>query len=371
MSQGVRSEFDAQREADRLSSRLFAPPGVLVNAELQVMQFRGVTWPYLQPPVGRANFDLLKMAHDGLMLPLRAAINKAKREKRSVGRENVHVRHDGRVRLVHLQVVPLKNVKEPCYLVLFEDAKKASTPNPANGLTARAGISDRSSPRSRKATSRRVAELERELAETRDYLQSIQEQHDASAEELQASAREGQSANEELQSINEELETSKEELESTNEELTTVNEEMANRNSELNGLNSDLNNLHISINTAILVLDRDLTIRRFTVQAGKIFNLIPGDIGRPISGIRHNLECRDLEAFVREMMDTAGVREREVQDKAGHWYSLRARPYLTLDNKIEGAVLVLVDIAALKSSEQAIRESENAWLLCSNSCRLE
>lgn len=355
---GLRAEFDAQREADRLSSRLFAPPGVLVNADLQVLQFRGVTWAFLQPPVGRANFNVLKMAHDGLMLPLRAAINKAKREKKIVRRENVHVRHDDKIRVVHLQVIPLKNVKEQSYLILFEDAKKASASGQAAMFSARTSKLAPPNPGSKKEATL-VAELERELAETRDYLQSIQEQHDASAEELQASSEEGQSANEELQSINEELETSKEELESTNEELTTVNEEMTNRNGELNGLNNDLNNLHVSINTAILVLGRDLTIRRFTVQAGKIFNLLPGDIGRPISGIRHNLECRDLEAFVRDVIDTVSIRERELQDKEGNWYSLRARPYVTLDNKIDGAVLVLVDIAALKSSEQTIREARD------------
>ncbi|MEO6569625.1 MAG: PAS domain S-box protein, partial [Opitutaceae bacterium] len=208
------------------------------------------------------------------------------------------------------------------------------------------------------AAVRRVAELERELSETRDYLQSIQEQYEASTEELQASSEEVQSANEELQSINEELETSKEELESTNEELTTVNEEMTNRNVELNGLNSDLNNLHVSMDTAILVLGRDLTLRRFTVKAEKIFNLLATDVGRPLSGIRHNLDCRDLERFVREVIDTVSVRQREVQDKEGRWYSLRARPYQTTDNKIDGAVLVLVDIDALKRSEEEIKKAQ-------------
>ena len=118
-------------------------------------------------------------------------------------------------------------------------------------------------------------------------------------------------SNEELQSINEELETSKEELESTNEELTTINEEMSNRNSELNRLNADLNNLNQSIHTAILVLGRDLTIRRFTPLAEKAFNLIATDVGRSLSGIRHNLMAPiviglpsiqpiDLENLIRE-----------------------------------------------------------------------
>ncbi len=355
MPDGLRGEFDAQREADRLSVSQFAPPGVLVNAELQVLQFRGATSGFLEPPTGKASFDVLKMACEGLMLPLRAAIKQAKREQKTVRRENVHVRQKGENRAIHLQVTPLKNLKERCYLILFEDAKptrggRGTPPLEATGEAAR-----KLRPVVPNATGRRVAELERELAETRDFLQSIQEQSEASTEELQASTEEAQSANEELQSLNEELETSKEELESTNEELTTVNEEMTNRNVELNGLNNDLSNLHVSIGTAILVLGRDLTLRRFTVQAEKIFNLLPTDMGRPISGFRHNLDCRDLETFVREVIDTMSVRQREVRDKEGRWYSLRARPYLTSDKKIDGAVLVLVDIDALKRSEQEIK----------------
>jgi two-component system CheB/CheR fusion protein len=352
---GILGEFDAQREADRLSINQFAPPGVLINGDLQVLQFRGVTDTYLKPPVGRASFDLLKMARDWLVLPLRAAINKAKREQKPVRRENVPFRQNGETRTMHLQVIPLKNVKERCYLILFEGEKNQAPTLELESPTASKGGKEKSRPAAQKATLRRVTELERELAETREYLQSIQERFEVSTEELQVSSEEGQSANEELQSINEELETSKEELESTNEELTTVNEEMTNRNAELNGLNNDLTNLHVSINTAILVLGRDLTIRRFTAPAQTIFNLLPGDVGRPISGIRHNLDCRDLETFVREVIDATAVREREVRSVDGHWYSLRARPYITRENKIDGAVLVLVDIDALKLAEEEVR----------------
>src|SRR5207249_3526019 len=137
------------------------------------------------------------------------------------------------------------------------------------------------------------------------------------------------SANEELQSINEELETSKEELESANEELHTVNEEMASRNAELSRLNSDLVNFQTSSNTAILLLARDLTIRRFTAKGTALFNLLPSDVGRPLGSLRHNLEVPDLERSVLEVIDTLREREREVQDKDGHWYSLRLHPYMT------------------------------------------
>src|SRR5207245_4526769 len=184
----------------------------------------------------------------------------------------------------------------------------------------------------------------RELAEMRDYLQSVLEEHEAANEELQASNEEVQSSNEELQSINEELETSKEELESTNEELITVNEEMQNRNRELDRANSDLNNLHNSMNVSIVLLARDLTIRRFNPQAEKDLHLLANDIGQPLSRIKTDLELPNLEALILEVIKTVGTREAELQDKTGRWYSLRVSPYLTLDNKITGAVLSIVAI---------------------------
>ncbi|MEO7358704.1 MAG: PAS domain-containing protein, partial [Gemmatimonadaceae bacterium] len=327
----------------RISVSQFAPPGVLIDAAGHVLQFRGATGAYLEPPSGKASFELLKMAREGLMLPLRAALAKAKREKKPVRREDVRVGS----RTIALQVVPLRNLKELCFLVLFEKAGDAAheshQPDEKERTQGTRGV-----------PAKRFAELEREMEETRDYLRSVQEQNEAATEELQASSEEVQSANEELQSINEELETSKEELESTNEELTTINDEMVSRNGELNRLNADLNNVQVSMHTAILLLSRDLTIRRFTPAAVKIFNLVATDVGRAIRSIRHNLNLPTLETILADAVDTVRLHEAEVQDNDGCWYNLRARPYVTLDNKIDGVVLVLSDIDSVKRSERAV-----------------
>jgi PAS domain S-box-containing protein len=338
--------LNAQREADRLTVNRFAPPGVLINSELQILQFRGTTSPYLQPPSGKATFDVLKMAREGLMLPLRATINKAKKENKSVRREKVRVNQNGSTRIVNIEVLPLKNLRERCFLILFEDAEsnKFAAPAPAQFATK---TPDR---KSKQEEARRSNQLERELSETSDYLQALQEQYEAANEELQASNEEVQSANEELQSINEELETSKEELESANEELTTVNEEMANRNDELYRLNSDLLNFQASTKIAIVLLGRDLTVRRFSAEAEKRFSLLATDIDRPIRNIRHDLDVPDLEDLVSKVIRDVREQEREVRDRSGRWYSLRVRPYLTLDNKVDGAVLVLLDIDELKQA---------------------
>ena len=355
-----RGELTAEREADRVMANQFAPPGVLVDAELHVLQFRGPTGAYLEPSTGKATFDVLKMAREGLMLPLRTAIDQAKKENRTVRRENIRLKRDGKVCGVNVEVIPLKNLPEQRYLILFEEA--AEPREGSDPATVKRPPEERLSAGE---ASSRIGALETELSETREYLQSMQEQHEAANEELQAANEEVQSANEELQSINEELETSKEELESSNEELTTVNEEMSNRNTELNRLNSDLINLQTSVKLAIVLLGRDLAIRRFSPRAEKQFGLGTADVGRPISHIRHNLVLGDsaevpldLERLGAEVISSVQEQEREVRDKGGRWHSLRVRPYMTLDNKVDGAVMLLVDIDTLKRSEQAVIESE-------------
>lgn len=356
---GTSPELRAQREADRLLVNQFAPPGVIINPQLQILQFRGSTNHFLAPPVGKPSVDLLKMAREGLVVPLRTAIEQAKAADKTVRKEGVQLREDDGVRTLNLEVIPLRNLKERAYLVLFQEpgvnetsrrAERGGLPRPHGSPPEPGGVS---------AIQRRVVELQRELAETRDYLQSVQEQYETANEQLQVYNEEITSGNEELQSINEELETSKEELESSNEELTTINEELAGRNAEFNRLNAELNNLHTSINTPILVLGPDLSIRRFTPPAAKVFNLLAGDVGRVLGGVRHNLELPELEALLTEVIATGKPHQREVRNKEGHWFDLRARSYVTLDNRIDGVVLMLVDIDDLKRAEQQIREGRD------------
>ena len=347
-AESTRREFDAQREADRALLNLFAPPSVLVNSDFEILQFRGPTGPFLESPTGKATFNVLKMAREGLMLPLRSALTAARRDNQPVRKENVRVHQEGAAaRLISLHVIPLRNLRAQSFLILFESPR-------SHGKGEFARVLERPKALGKRQESRRIAELERELSETRGYLQSIQEDHEATTEELQASSEEVQSANEELQSINEELETSKEELESTNEELTTVNEEMSNRNAELSRANADLNNLQLNMNTAVLLFSRNLTLRRFTPQAERIFNLLPTDVGRSVSGIRHNLDLSDLDHMLDDVIASLSFRELDVRDKDGRWYVMRLSPYLTVDNAMDGVVLVLSDITERKHGEEAL-----------------
>src|SRR6185295_14737559 len=144
-----------------------------------------------------------------------------------------------------------------------------------------------------------VSAIEHELAETRRQLQAIIDDKGA--------------ANEELQSANEELDTAKEELQSTNEELTTLNDELRGRNEELAVVNSDLSNLLASVQIPIVMVTRDLRIRRITPAAEKVLNVIPSDIGRPIGHLKLNFVLPDLESLIGEAIATFSIRERKVE----------------------------------------------------------
>jgi PAS domain S-box-containing protein len=96
------------------------------------------------------------------------------------------------------------------------------------------------------------------------------------------------------------------------------------------------------------MLSQDLRVRRYTPLAEKVLNLIPADIGRPITDLKPNIDVPNLESLVAQCVETMRLKELEVQDRYGHWYSLRIRPYKTVENVIDGAVLVLMDIDALK-----------------------
>jgi two-component system CheB/CheR fusion protein len=340
------SEKEARREAARIILSRYAPASALINDEMNILQLHGDTTPYLEQSHGRATGNLLKLAHVDLLVALRAVVAEARKDESPVRKENLPVRYNEVTNKVNLEVIPIKHLPSPerHFLALFETAETADQ----GGMRKAGG-------RRRKSEEQQIKQLSQELAATRVYLQSVIEEYEAGNEELQSAGEEVQSSNEELQSINEELETSKEELESTNEELTTVNEELNNRNTELGRLNSDLANLLGNVQIPILMLDGQLRIRRFTPAAEKVLKLIPTDVGRPIGDLKLNLDYPDLERLIVEVIDTVSVKEVETRDSAGRWYSLRVRPYKTVDNKIDGAVVALVDIDALKQVERGIK----------------
>ncbi len=343
---------DANREADRLLLSRYAPPGALVDADFRIVLLRGDTSQYLTPSPGRASLELLKMLREGLVVGTRGALLKAKREGRPVRQDGLSTRIGDTEIKVSVEVIPVKSAvgRDTSYLVLFDDAASArERARPAR-------LSPADPPRGDRAAAE-VVRLQQELASTREYLQSLIEQQEAANEELQSANEEVQSSNEELQSINEELETSKEEIQSSSEELATVNDELTTRNLELAQSNNDLTNLISSVQTPIVMLGPDFRIRRFTPSAEKLLNLIATDLGRPISDIKTNVDLPELEPLLAEVMESVIPQESVVRGRNGRWYSLRLSPYRTMENRIEGVVLMLVDITSLKEAEDSLRRS--------------
>jgi two-component system CheB/CheR fusion protein len=338
---------DVYQEADRMVLNHYAPAGVLINEQMDILQFRGDTSHYLRPAPGRASLNLLQMVREGLLMDLRSAITQAQKSRGVVDREGVQLRYEGKSLGVRLRVIPLtlRSPETHYYVILFEEVA------PPAGREVRPRTRRREEVRE-EAERERNNRLAQELEATKQYLQSVIERYEAANEELKSANEEILSSNEELQSTNEELETAKEELQSTNEELGTVNDELRQRNHELGEANNDLNNLFSSANLPIIVLDSDRRIRRFTAAAEKVLNVIPTDIGRPIGHLNLNIRIPDLEALILEAIDSMSIKEREVQDREGHWYCLRIRPYRTVDNRIDGAMLLIIDIDSFKDLDR-------------------
>src|SRR2546429_9697645 len=349
---------DLHKEADRLLLTKYSPVAVVINDDMEVLESRGHVGLYLELAPGRASFNVLKMAREGLLFDLQSAINEAKKEKEGVPvrKENVQIERNGEVKDVNLEITAFKLVSGSGrhFLIMFEDSRPAGKGEIPETMAAEAKLGKGGKER----RSGQSSHLKQELAATKRYLHSIVEDKEASNEELQAANEEILSSNEELQSTNEELQTAKEELESTNEELHTVNEELHNRNFELTQANNDFVNLLSSVNIAMLMLGGDLRIRRVTPQAEKLLGLIPTDVGRVITSIRPNIDVPDLEQMIAEVIKTVTVQGREVRDREENWNSLRILPYKT-ESMTAGAVLTLVDINVLKNNLEEIRLSHD------------
>ncbi|MDT8069664.1 MAG: chemotaxis protein CheB [Terriglobia bacterium] len=342
VAEPARAPLDLQREAERLLLARYAPPSVAVNDQLDIIQIKGRTGPYLELPAGKASLNLLKMARPGLLFELQNALDEARKSGVDAVRPNVQVEGNGSNTVTTIRVTPFRTPVQDrtSFLVAFE--------TPTGNETSTAG--DAATPLSedeRTAKDKQIAQLKQELAATKEYLQSIIEALESTNEELQSANEEIQSGNEELRSTNEELQTSKEELESANEELHTVNEEMQHRNEMLTQLNNDLNNLLNSVNLPMVMVGPDLSIRRYTPQATKVLGLTATDVGRPITRLKLKIEVADLEKMMLDVIAEVRPQQYRVKDAEGEWCDLRLTPYRTSDNRIDGVVLSVLSFDEL------------------------
>jgi two-component system CheB/CheR fusion protein len=338
------AQEEQTKKVDRILLSEFSPSGVLVNERMDILQFRGNTADYLEQGSGPPETNLLKLIKQGLFVELQIAFTKAKRDGITVRRRDLRIGAGKKIRKCNLVIYPIESVsthKDRLYLILFENGEEIS-------LYKATAKRKKLTKKEEKMELQRSKTLEYELSATKKFLQSINEEHQKANEALMVANEEFVSSNEELQSMNEELETAKEELQSSNEELTTLNDEMQSRSLEVSQVNSDLVNLLNSVEIPIVILDVKHRIRRFTINAKSIMNLLPSDVGRPINDIRTNVTINDLDNQISDVIERNIVKEFEVQDRDGKWYRLQIRPYKTIEKKIDGVVLSLVDINVLR-----------------------
>lgn len=350
-TQMVKPVASLQSMADQVLLQQFSPPAVLTNDRGDILYISGRTGKYLEPAAGKANWNIFAMAREGLRFDLGNAFQQV-------------VRHKGAITLKGLQTgegdagqfvdVTVRAIEEPdplkgMVMIVFSDVTSP--------------LKKRVAGRSKAAVieSERIQELEKELRVSREVLQTTREEMQSSQEELVSTNEEFQSTNEELQSTNEELTTSREEMQSLNEELQTVNAEQQSKLDELARVNNDMRNLLNSTEIVTVFLDNQLLIRRFTSGADKLFKLLPGDVGRPLSDIVNDLLYPEMISEAQEVLRTLVFSEKQIITTDGRWFAVRIMPYRTMEDVIGGLVLTFTDITAAKQLETELR-NENARL---------
>lgn len=328
---------DLRELVEKKLLRQYTPACVVITKSGDILYIHGRTGKYLEPAQGEINLNILQMAREGLKTELIAVMRKAVSRKKAVTFQGLQVRSNGETSTINLTVSPLVEDGpefSSLFLVIFEEV---------NLTEELAQLAKESSATGENITEKQISSLEKELKDKEEYLQIIIEELETSNEELQ-------STNEEFQSTNEELDTSREELHSVNEELVILNAELRAKIDELSRVNNDMSNMLAGTGVGTIFIDLQQRIQRYTPIATKVINLIPGDLGRPVSHLSHNLEGYDQMAKdIQEVLDTLVSKEVEVRTRSGIWYLMRILPYRTMDNVIEGVVISFVDITDLKS----------------------
>jgi two-component system CheB/CheR fusion protein len=343
---------DVRKEVDRILLSKYSPAGVVVDDDLEVIEFRGNASPYLTLPIGKVSFNLMKLIPDtGLFLEVEKLIQQAWKSGEPARQERVPYEHDGSAGGLNLEVVPLASTQKRSTLVLFE---------PVPGAAGREAAPPDAPPQG-DTRDRQISRLKQQLAEAKDRFLSAIEAQQTSRQESQNTTEEALSANEELQSLNEELETAKEELQSTNQELVTVNDELQAKNAALEQARDFAMSIVETVRQPLLVLDTDLRIkianrafyRTFQssppqVEGQVIYSLSRGVWNLP--GLRDSLDglLRGGNSFpdFEVERDFPGVGRRSLVLAGCHI------------NYLKMILLAIDDITERKLAQQALRTTE-------------
>lgn len=334
---------------ERLLLAEHTPTAIVINNKGDMFYVHGRTGRFLEQTTGDVTTNLLKVAREGLRLPLTKALHQVTDKRQTVTVEGIVLRAENDVYLVQLSIssIVIPNAPPDMYLVTLSE-KSATTANRVEDFVAS------------EAQWSYVTKLEVELDSTREYLQATIEQLETANHALTRINDDLQSSNEELQSANEELQTSKEELQSVNEELSLVNTELRQKITDLMRANNDIKNLLDNSEVGMIFLDTKLCIRRFARGSSDIVHLMDADLGRPFTHFVHRLRHNRFYDDIREVLITSTPKELELQTHDHTWFLTRILPYRTIENEIDGVVLTFTNVTLLKETNEKLKFLVNA-----------
>jgi two-component system CheB/CheR fusion protein len=255
-------ETDFKKIASDILFSKYTPASVIINEHLEIVHFHGDTSPFLLPSPGKPNFNILKMAREGISFELRNALLKIRKVKENISKENILVKDQKYLAPFEILTLPYDDEH---LMVLFH---KKLIPEVNQDTKLNSKSSDQ----------QRIKELEKELSQTREDIKRVTEEQQAAFEELQTTNEELLSSSEELQAMNEELETSTEELQSNNEELMCVNDELLDRQEQLISTRNYSESIVKTIREPLLIIDKDFMVKSANPSFYKYFQTTESEI---------------------------------------------------------------------------------------------
>ena len=333
-----RSPRRPENKLQKALSEIYAPPSVLINKELDVIEVHGDMQTFLHFPAGKLETNLAQLLRREWRTEVQTLVHHA---------DLKHTIAKGRIRPVKNRVG--HSVKIEVHPVVSRDDQKQFLISFISLSTQAGGEPIEDHPQANNS------ELEDELIATREHLQTVIEELETSNEELQALNEEMQAANEELQSSNEELEASNEELQSTNEELTTVNEELIVKGGELSLVNTELENLQNSTGFSLVLLDHDLRLQRYNKEAASLFGFSVHTLGKSIPVI--TLPLIEVLGAAKQAM-TDGIKRQQQISFGGKHYNVLCFPYTSQDQTLGGVIITFIDETELVNAQHDIEASQ-------------
>lgn len=318
---------------------------VCIDEHNHVVKTYGDTTKYLLQK--NFNLNLAELLPRPLAVAFNTLSNNALKTNAKVIIKGVMIKKDQSTIKVNISVRPLiiKKGEKRLLLVTFSEDKPL-TPSPQDDKVFDEKI----------YLDEYTMNLEEEMRELKDKLHSTYEKLDASNENMQ-------SFNEELLSANEEMQSTNEEMQSVNEELHTINSDYQLKNKELLELNDDLNNYFRSNINGQLFVNNELVLMKFSPGTVKQINLLPTDVGRPLSNISTNIKFETIAKDIKQVIADGSIITKEIETDNGKWYQIMTMPYIQqADNKRNGAIITFNDITELKKTQLELDKKNESLL---------